>query len=368
MRIIGQVKQKRVNEDVVALLKSLGITEKAEVRVEKKANESLNETNATDGANWVPTEMARSIIKKARANSAILSRLPSENVINMKSKTWESPLEGTDPSFELGAENTDVPGTATTTSKPTTPKATITAKRFSASVYMSGEVEEDADVEGGLRSVVEGKIATAFSELVEKHIINGDTVTASTGNVNSDDGAPAAKSYYLGHDGLVKTAVTNSKTLDAGTLALSDFTAVRRLMGTNGLKVSDLLWIMNPETYFTALDLSQVQTADAFGRAATVIEGELEKIQGIQVMTNENFLKAEADGKRSTTEGNNTLGRFLCLYLPSLFVGFRRRLKITVTYLDDTDQFRISAHTRMGLTVVNGSTGTVAMGRNVTVS
>lgn len=367
MKQIGKVKNKRVNDDVKQLLAAMGIKD-ADIRVEKKSNESLNETNATDGANWVPTEMSRSIIKKARANSAILSRLPSENIINMKSKTWESPLEGSDPTFELGAENTDVPGTATTTSKPTTPKLTLTAKRFSASVYMSGEVEEDADVEGGLRSVVENKIATAYSELIEKLIINGDTTTASTGNVNLDDSTPPAKSYYLGHDGLVKTAVANSKTVDVGTMALSDFTAVRRAMGTNGLKVSDLLWIMNPETYFTALDLSQVQTADAFGRAATVLEGELEKLQGIQVMVNENFLKAEADGKISNTGSNNTLGRFLGLYLPALYVGFRRRLKITVTYLDDVDQFRISAHTRAAVGVANGSTGTVVLGRNVTVS
>lgn len=367
MKTIGKVKNKRVNEDVKQLLEALGM-KGVDVRVEKKSNEAQNETNATDGANWVPTELSRNIIKKARANSAILSRLPAENVVTMKGKTWESPLEGSDPTFELGAENTDVPGTATTTSKITTPKVSITAKRFSASVYMSGEVEEDADVEGGLRGVVENKIAQAYAELVEKLIINGDTETGSTGNVNSDNGAPAAKSYYLGHDGLVKSAVANSKTFDAGTLALSDFTAVRRLMGVHGLKVSDLLWIMNPETYFTALDLAQVQTADAFGRAATVLEGELEKLQGIQVMVNENFLKAEADGKRNTSEGSNTLGRFLGLHLPSLFVGFRRRLKITVTYLDDTDQFRISAHTRMGIAVANGASGSVAMGRNVTVS
>lgn len=369
MKIIGQVKKKRVNEDVQTLLKSLGIEGKADIRVERKANESMTEGTALDGGNWVPAEMSRSIIKKARANSAILSRLPSENIIDMKSKTWTSPLEGSDPVFEAGSENTDVPGVAVTTSKPSTPAATITAKRHSASVYMSGDVEEDADVEGGLRGVVEGKIATAYAELIEKHIINGDTTTASTGNVNSDDQAPTAKSYYLHHDGLVKAAVSNSKTYDAGTLALSDITAVRRLMGVNGLDVSKLLMVMNPETYYTALDISQVQTAEAFGRAATVIEGELEKIQGIQVMTNANFLKAEADGKLSgATPANNTLGRFLITYLPAVLVGFRRRLKLTVTYLDDTDQFRISAHVRWGVTVVNGADGTVAMGRNITVA
>lgn len=364
---IGKVKQKRLNEDVVSLLKTLGITDKGAVEsaVQTKANEALNEAGTTDGGNWVPQEMARNIIKKARASSDILSRLPNENIIEMKSKTWNSPIEGTDPTFYAQDEEPDVPGTAVTTSKPTTPEVNLTAKKYSASVYISGELDEDADVEGGLRQVIENKFAVAYTELIEKAIINGDVTTAGTGNVNSDDGAPASGSYYLHQNGLVKHALDESNDVSFGSMDASDFTGMRKQLGKHGLKVKDLLWLLEPETYFTVLDLAQVQTADTFGRAATIIQGELERLQGIEVMTNSDFGKAEADGKLSTTGSNNTLGRALLLYLPGLVFGWRRRLKITVKYLDETDQFRITGHTRFGFDMAEADQ--VALGRNITV-
>lgn len=363
---IGKVKRKRLEEDVVQLLKNLGMSKKGiEDALEGKAGEALDEAGTTDGGNWVPAEMSRNIIKKARASSDILSRLPSENIVEMKSKTWTSPLEGTDPSFYAQAEEDDVPGTGVTTSKPTTPNVSLTAKKYSASVYITGELDEDADVEGGLRNVIENKFAIAHKELIEKAIINGDTETGATGNVNSDDGAPSAGSYYLHQDGLVVHALDESNGVDLGTLAASDFTSMRKQIGKHGLDVSKLLWIFEPETYFTTLDLSQVATMDTFGRSATIVEGELERLQGIAVTSNVDFGKAEADGKVSTTPANNTKGRVILLYLPGLVFGWRRRLKLTVKYLDETDQFRLTGHTRFAFDMAE--TDQVSLGYNVTV-
>jgi len=67
---------------------------------------------------------------------------------------------------------------------------TLVSKKFSAVTYLSGELDEDSIV--SIRPYVEQKISNAYIELLDKVIINGDTVTAATGNVNLDDAAPTA--------------------------------------------------------------------------------------------------------------------------------------------------------------------------------
>lgn len=352
-----------VKGDILKIMKAMNGSQ-----VETKANEAHSESQSGYGGAWAPDEFANAVVKKARAQSNILSRLPSENIHEMRSKVWTSPVEGADPVFEAGSENANVPGTAVTTSKSDTPTVSITAKRYSASVYLSGELDEDAQNEGGLQAYLENKMASAYAELIEKALILSDSETGSTGNVNSDDAAPVAKSYYLHQDGMFKKAiVTDTKTVNAGTLDASDFTAARKQLGKYGLNPRDLLWILEPQTYFTVLDLSQVQTQNTFGSAATINAGVLEKLQGIDIMTNEAIGLADSDGKVNLGAGvaANTKGRGLLTHIPSIHFGFRRRLKISVKYLDEYDQFRITAHTRFGFCFAFSNTNAAII--NVTV-
>jgi HK97 family phage major capsid protein len=345
-------------QDLLKIMDALGM--------QKKSNESMSSAQASYGDEFVPTEMAAEVIKKARDESRVLAALPSSNLIDMPTNPYQFPLEGADPTFYYTGENTDVTGTAVTTSKAGTSNLTFTAKKFSASVYLSGELEEDAKIAGGIRQYVTDKLGEAYGELADKALILGDTVTAGTGNINSDDGAPSAGSYYLAFDGLVKTARTNSLTTDAGTLDTGDFMKARSLLGgKKGANPSKLLFIMNPETYFKAMQLAQVETMEKFGSAATIENGVLKAIYGVPVVVNSDFGLTEADGKVSTTPANNTKGRFACIYTPKVYVGWRRRLKLTVRYLEEYDQWRIVAHTRM--CAVIAETDSVSYAYDITV-
>jgi hypothetical protein len=59
--------------------------------------------------------------------------------------------------------------------------------------------------------------------------------------------------------------------------------------------------------------------------------------------------KTEADGKVSTTGGNNTLGGVQAFNRRGYKVGWRRRVKVETERLPATDQTRIVYSLRMGL-------------------
>lgn len=349
-------------KDILKILDALGM--------ESKSNEAMTSTQAGYGDEFVPEDLAQSVIEKARDQSVILTKLPSENIFDpMPTQPYDVPVEGGDPTFYATSESANVAATEYSNSKAGTDKLQLSAKKYTAITYLSGEVDEDARIAGGMRAYVENKMAKAFAELIDKAWINGDTTTASTGNVNSDDGAPTAGTYYLHQDGLIKSAFADSATANVGTLDTADFKKARKQLGLLGANPAELLWLFNLETYYELLTIAQLETQEKIGSAATISNGVVEKIQGINVAMHSGFGKAEADGKQSTTGSNNTLGRFLLVHLPSLYFGWRRKMKVVIEYLPRVDQFAIIAHSRFAIKVAKPSSQVpVSLGYNITLS
>lgn len=350
------------SKDILKILDSLGI--------ESKANEAMHSTQAGFGDEFVPDDLAQSVIEIARDKSVFLNRLPSENVIEMPSQPYNLPTEAGDPVFYASAESTDgAIADAVSSSKAGTGQMQLDAKKYTAIVYLSGELDEDSRIAGGMQSYITTKLGKAFSSLVDKSVVNGDVVTAGTGNVNSDDGAPTAGTYYLQQDGLVKQALSSSAGASAGTMDTADFKKARQLLGLLGQDPAELLWLFNLETYYELLTLAQLETLEKRGSSATIIDGTVASIQGVEVASMSAFGKAEADGKQSATSGNNTLGRFLLIHMPSLYFGWRRKMKIVVDYLPQIDKYRICAHSRFAHKVnTANSQKPVSMMYNVTLS
>ena len=346
------------------------LTDKAKLALIKKTlNESveskgvaMDTAESWAGEDFIDTGMATTVLQKVRDADSLLSKLPTP--FNMPTATWEIPTEWADPTFYATSENTAWPWTEYTASNAWTGNITLSAKKLTAITYLSGELDEDSIV--AIRPYVEQKLAKAYIETLDKSIINGDTVTAATWNVNSDDGAPTAWLYYLHFDGLRKSAITNSKTVNAGTLDSTDFRAARKLLGRKWLNPSELLWILSTDVYFKVLGLSQVETIEKFGGAATIVNGVLKAIDGIEVITNWDVPNTEADGKVSVTPWNNTLGTAILAYKADIITWFKREHKTTVEYVPQLDQFRITAHTRFALKIRD--TDSVAALINVTVA
>lgn len=339
-------------------------TLKSALGIETKANEAMHSTQAGFGDEYVPTEMAANVIEAARDRSTILGEIT--NIWDMPTNPFTVPVEGDDAAFYLTDEEDTVTGTDVTRSKVGTSLLTLTAKKFSASVFLTSELIEDAKIAGGIRSHVERQLGKKFAEVVDNVILNGDVVTAATGNINSDNAARTAGTPDLAFDGLRKAAFAGTKTLDVGVLDSGDFMAVRALLGGKyGANPQDLLIIMNPETYYKTQTLAQLQGIDTFGGAATLQNGVLQYLYGIKVVVSSQFGLTEADGKINTSAGLNTKGGFLVVYKPAMNFGWKRKLQLHVEFLPRVDQYCITAHSRLSFGLARA--GMAALGFNATV-
>ena len=329
--------------------------------LETRANESMSTGQDGYGQDFVPSDLASTIIEKVRNQDTFVSKLSAP--ITMSSPTYTIPVEWSDPTWVATSENANVTGTAVTTSKAGTDDVTLTAKKYSASVYASGELDDDSII--NIRSFLGDKMSKSYAELLDSVWYNGDTTTAGTGNVNSDDGAPASGSYYLHQDGLIKSAIDNSATVNAGALELADVRSMRKSMGLKWLNPNDLLLVPSTDVYFKLLGLTQAETMEKFWGRATVVNGTLAAIDGIEVLSTSLIGNAEADGKISTTPANNTTGRMLLVYKPDLVHGFKRGLQVFTEYLPEYDQFRFTAHVRYAINVKAADSVSCAI--NVTI-
>jgi len=308
---------------------------------------AMDTAEIANGKEFVDTWMASTVLQKVRDANTVLSRLPAP--FSMPTASWIIPTEWVDPIFYATWENTAWPWSEYTASNAGTGSITLVSKKLSAVTYLSWELDEDSIT--AIRPYVEDKIAKAYAETLDKSIINGDTVTAATWNVNSDDGAPTAWTYYLHFDWLRKSAITNAKTVNAGTLELVDFRAARKLMWRKWLDPSKLLWILWADVYYKLLGLTPVETIEKFGSAATVVNGVIKMIDWVEIVVNWDVPLTEADWKVSVTPGNNTLWTAVLVYKEDVITWFKRELRTNVEYLPQFDQFRITAHTRFALTI-----------------
>jgi hypothetical protein len=68
-----------------------------------------------------------------------------------------------------------------------------------------------------------------------------------------------------------KSAIDNSKTVNAGVVDSTDFRDARKLLGRKGLNPSKLLWILSADVYYKLLGLTPVETIEKFGTSATIV-------------------------------------------------------------------------------------------------
>ncbi len=104
---------------------------------------------------------------------------------------------------------------------------------------------------------------------------------------------------------------------------------------------------------------------DKAGPLATAMTGQIGYMDGAPVVVSAEMGLTEADGKASTTSGNNVKGTALCVYRPGWFVGYRRRIAVNVDYLPYYDSYQLTATVRLAF--VNFDNDVASALYNVTV-
>ena len=341
-----------------------GFVRKTSAEWRSEVTKAMTSTTANQGDEWVPTFALAELWRDVHLATAVSAAVPR---INMPTNPFDLPtLDGDVTFYYASSENTSVTG-----SQPNTGKATLTAKKIQADVTFSGETEEDSII--AIAPTVRANLVRRGAQTIDDLIVHGDTETAATGNVNTDNGAPASGAFYTALDGLRKFAIvtnTAQKSDLAAATTTANFTTVRGLLGKYGGRPSDLRIVLGQSTLNSWYDISQVKTVDVYGPNATIVQGELARFFGIPILLSEatpvtDSDLVEADGKSNATAG--TKGWFVLFNVNGWKQGFRREFNIEADRNIQTDSNILVASFRMALIPSGISTKHTAVGYNVTV-
>lgn len=268
------------------------------------------------------------------------------------------PLEGADPTVYIASEQADlatsgVPDTAITSSKIATSQKSVTVGPMGCRALFTGVLDEDSLI--AQLPNTRRQMELAIAEALDFTLINGDTETGASTNINDIADTPVGTEYWLRFNGFLKLAlVTNTdNSVDAGaTFDESDFLALLPLLGTNGINADDpdkLLYLIDMSTYFAAMNIASIKTRDV-NSAAAVENGVFTKIWGIEVKRTARMNKANTSGKYDNDDAsNNSRGRIACVRPDQWAAAWKRRTSIEVMrwpYADTTD---VVAWLRTGL-------------------
>ena len=334
-----------------------------------KADELSYSTQTGFGDEWVPDLWSAQIWQKARLENVVL---PLFRAVEMPSNPFELPIEGTDPTVYYVPETSDEAhlalgsGNPIPDSKVGTGKVQLAAKKLALRVGFSAELVEDAVIP--VLNIYREQAMRAIADSIDHVLLNGDTTTAATGNINSDAAAPAATARYLAFDGLRKLPlVTNTANkVDAGNAA-PDLTKLRstrfKMTAKYAAKPADLAWLMDGGTYAKFLAMSEFLTMDKAGPLATAQTGQIGFVDGVPALVSAEMPLTEADGKVGS--GTNDRGQAVCVYRPGWFVGYRRRIAVNVDYLPYFDSYQLTATVRLAF--INFDTGVTTALYNIAI-
>ena len=350
--------------------------EERKARVEEKANEVMHTTNTGKGAEFIPDEVfAQGIIDIVPERASMLPLLSGSHGTGLPKKYTSAAvgLSVADLEFEGRGEWTT--GTAYDTEdlhtqqSPATAQISLEQAGFIAEVNISDDQMRYNAV--NTEAYVRERLALGMAYTVEAVMINGDSESGATGNVNLDDSTPASTKYYLKIDGGIRErAINSSYDVNVGTLAAADYSDIMAKLGEYGTFPEDLLFLQSAHVSHKARTLDELETLDKFGQNATITKGMIGGIYGVPVLTHRAVPLTEADGKVSNTGGNNTLGQIACVYRPAIQYGFGKDFTLEVVRVPGYG-WRLVATFDFAFKIVDSAASldnpTVAVGRNVTV-
>ena len=315
-----------------------------------KADELAYSTQTGFGDEWVPELWSQQIWHKARQDNTIL---PLFQTIEMPSNPFELPIEGTDPQVYFVPETSDEAhlslgaGNPIPDSKIASGKVTLNAKKLALRVGFSSELVEDAMIP--VLNIYRQQAVRAIADAIDNVLLNGDTTTSASGNINRDHAAPPATAKYLSMNGLRHLPLVDNtgKRINLnGAPSLAKMREARfKMPGKYAARPTDLAWIVDSGTYAKLLGIDEFLTMDKAGPLATAQTGQIGLVDGIPVFVSAEMPLTEADGKIGS--GTNNRGQALCVYRPGWTVGYRRKIAVSVDYLSYYDSYQLTATVRL---------------------
>lgn len=281
------------------------------------------------------------------------------NTFEMTAPVAYLPVEVDIPRMRLVGEAVSATPTAFTTTKTGSNRVQVDAKKFALRQLWSGELEEDSIIP--FIPFLRRQAALGLAHYSDSLVLNGDTTSSATGNINQDDEAPDASDFFLAFDGIRHAALVdntgNAKNV-AGVVSVNLFRDLRGLMmdATNihdwghPINRDDLVFVCDPETADRVELLDEVIEYKKVNGMAPLLGGEAGRVLGHPVIGSMAMSKTEADGKPSfDTPANNVYGQIAGFNRRGVVTGWLRRVRVETDRDISTDQNEIVYTLRRGM-------------------
>jgi HK97 family phage major capsid protein len=253
--------------------------------------------------------------------------------INMPSNPYKLPVVASDMTPFLQTENTtDVntsSGTQFTASTPGSTNVVFTAIKIAIRTLFSEELTEDAVFP--VIDFIKNNLALTMAFGLENALLNGDT-TATHMDADVTNAADVRKAWK----GLRKLTQT-ANDVSLSTFNATQLRAMRAKMSKFGVDPSKLAWTCSAKGLMLFLGLAEVITMEKYGDNATIVRGELARLDNIPIIVSEKMRDdLNASGVNDSTTNNK--GLVLLTYVPAFLLGLRRAITVRARFDEERDQ------------------------------
>jgi HK97 family phage prohead protease/HK97 family phage major capsid protein len=309
------------------------------------------------GAEFIPTAFSAQLIDQVRASLVIPGRFMQ---FQAPSDPWKFPVNSADIYGVGVAQSTAVPSAfdagATATG---TANVTFTHSKMRMRDFVSAEEIEDSIV--AIVPYVNNKFAIGAAKTLERALINGQRA-----GVHQDNDVEVITEVTAGFrrgiagcplwDGLrwlcLNPAAGVTAKLDAGgtgAYILDDYPDSMTFMGKYGLpnEINNCFVTMGYAAYYLALKFAGLKSIADFGPFATVVNGVLTKLYGMDVIPSGEFPVNLAATGVNTVGGPNTTTAALIVNQNAFAVTYRRGFQLEAVRWAAQDQFEILGFMRV---------------------
>jgi HK97 family phage major capsid protein len=268
----------------------------------QSVHKALTTSGANTGADWIPTQFSSQLIDLITVSLKVAANFTR---ITIPQNTFKIPVATTDDVAFLVTETTsdNLLDDANVYPRftPGTDNQTLQAKKLAAIIVFSEEAQEDSIIP--LLPFIKMKIANAMANAQERATLDGDVT-----GTHQDFDVTAATDARKAWPGLrFKTLVATATTKDLSTFNLDNIRGMRELLSAQFAENPEqLFYVSSVKVMLKLLKFPEFLTIDKYGDRATIVTGEVGRIDGSPLQTSKYSRDNVSATGVNTNAGPNT--------------------------------------------------------------
>jgi len=305
---------------------------------------AMDEGTATEGGAWVPTTMSGRLHEVYRLP---LKVAPLFEQIPMGSNNHDEPVDGPDIDARKGSEtDSDDPfstGAIMPVVTPTTYNSSFSAMDIQAVTYISSQLEQDSVIRTATK--VRNKLQIAHARAQDVAILMGDVTTGVYPDADiAADPTVATRAERL-WDGLRYLSNAAARiNCNGNPLTTAKIREARAAMGVYGNR-DDCVVIFGVVGEAQLLNLPELITVDKFGPQASIVTGQVGKVDGMPVVISQ-MVKEDVSANGFNVGALDDFIIGIIVNVKAFGYGVREKLNIITVQLPLSRQVAVASFQR----------------------